>query len=93
MTIRSVIATVAFEKPPAAKPSRSRWLPDDLENPSVSASNKKVIIQLFGNFSQNNKIYPKFDLSRYNHYGLKLKTYMPPVKKELVSFRSSVVEK
>ena len=93
MTIRSVKATEALEKPPAIKTSRSRWLLDDHDKPRKSPSNKKVTTQLLGNISKNNKIYPKFDLPRYNHYGLKLKTYMPPVKKEFFSFLSSVVEK
>ena len=38
-----VKATDALEKPPAAKPLRSRWLPDDDPKPRVNAS----LTQLF----------------------------------------------
>ena len=34
----SVKATEALEKPPAAKPSRSRWLADDDTKPMVNTS-------------------------------------------------------
>ena len=39
-----VKATEALEKPPAAKPLRSRWLPDSEPGPRVNAS----LIQLSG---------------------------------------------
>ena len=38
MTSPSVKATEALEKPPAAKPLRSRWNPDDDPKPRVNAS-------------------------------------------------------
>ena len=37
-----VKATDALEKPPAAKPLRSRWIPDDNPKPRVNAIDKKV---------------------------------------------------
>ena len=40
MTSPSVEATKALEKPPAAKPLRSRWFPDDEPKPRVNASYK-----------------------------------------------------
>ena len=39
----TVKATDALEKPPAAKPLRSRWIPDDDPKPRVNAN----LIQLF----------------------------------------------
>ena len=44
MTSLSVKATDALEKSPAAKPLRSRWLPDDDPKPRVNASYKRVPI-------------------------------------------------
>ena len=38
MTNSPVKATEALEKPPAAKPLRSRWIPDDDPKPRVNAS-------------------------------------------------------
>ena len=46
MTSPPVKATEALEKPPAAKPLRSRWLPDDDPKPRVNASYKKMERQL-----------------------------------------------
>ena len=37
-----VKATDALEKPPAAKPLRSRWIPEDDPKPRVNTSYKKV---------------------------------------------------
>ena len=37
-----VKATDALEKPPAAKPLRSRWIPDDDPKPRVNTGCKKV---------------------------------------------------
>lgn len=37
-----VKATDALEKPPAAKPLRSRWIPDDDPKPRVNTSYKTV---------------------------------------------------
>ena len=38
----SVKATEALERPPAAKPLRSRWLSDDDPKPRATTSYKKV---------------------------------------------------
>ena len=40
-----VKATDALEKPPAAKPLRSRWLPDDDPKPRVNTHYNKVPIE------------------------------------------------
>ena len=42
MTSPPVKATEAVEKPPDAKPLRSRWLPDDDPKPRVNTSYRKV---------------------------------------------------
>ena len=42
MTSPPVKATDALEKPPAAKPLRSRWVPDDDPKPRVNTSYKTV---------------------------------------------------
>ena len=47
MTSPSVKATKALEKSPAAKPLRSRWLPDDDPKPRVNGSRKKVPRQFY----------------------------------------------
>ncbi len=47
MTSPSVKATAALEKPPAAKPLRSRWFPEDDAKPRVNTSYKKVPRQFF----------------------------------------------
>ena len=41
MTSLFVKATKALEKPPTAKPLRSRWLSDDDPKPKVNTSYKK----------------------------------------------------
>ena len=43
MTSPPVKATEALEKPPAAKPLRSRWLPDDDPKPRVNVGYKIVL--------------------------------------------------
>ena len=43
MTSPSVEAKKAIKKPPAAKPLRSRWIPDDGPTPRVNASYKIVL--------------------------------------------------
>ena len=43
MTSPPVKATDALEKPPAAKPLRSRWLPDDDPKPRINVSYKIVL--------------------------------------------------
>jgi len=48
MTSPSVKATETLEKPPAAKPSRSRSIPDDDPKPRVNTSYKKVPRQFIG---------------------------------------------
>ena len=48
MTSPSVKATETLEKPPAAKPLRSRWIPDDDPKPRVNTSYKKVPRQFIG---------------------------------------------
>ena len=93
MTSPSVKATETLEKPPATKPLRSKWIPDDVPKPSVNVSYSKVRRQFIERHPNNNKTYPKFDYRRCNHYGLKLRTYMPPVKKSPFSFLRSAVEK
>ena len=40
-----VKATKALEKPPAAKPLRSRWLPDDDPSSRVNVNYRKVLKQ------------------------------------------------
>ena len=40
-----VKATEALEKPPAAKPLRSRWLPNDDPKPRVNVNYRKVLKQ------------------------------------------------
>ena len=42
MTSPPVKATDALEKPPAAKPLRSRWIPDDDPKPRVNVNYRKV---------------------------------------------------
>ena len=42
MTYPSVKAKEALEKPPAAKPLRSKWIPEDYLKPRVNTSYKKV---------------------------------------------------
>ena len=42
MTNPPVKATDALEKPPAAKPLHSRWIPEDDPKPGVNTSYKKV---------------------------------------------------
>ena len=42
MTNPPVKATEALEKPPAAKPLPSRWIPDDDAKPRVNTSYRKV---------------------------------------------------
>ena len=44
MTSPSVKATEALEKPPAAKPLRSRWLPDDDPKTRVNVCYTNVLI-------------------------------------------------
>ena len=45
MTSPPVKATKALEKPPAAKPLRSRWLPDDDPKPRVNTHYNKVLME------------------------------------------------
>ena len=40
-----VKATDALEKPPVAKPLRSRWIPDDDPKPRVNVNYRKVLKQ------------------------------------------------
>ena len=43
LTIKPPVkVTEALEKPPAAKPLRSRWIPEDDAKPRVNTSYKKV---------------------------------------------------
>ena len=42
MTSPPVKATDALEKPPAAKPLRSRWIPEDDPKPKLNASYNKL---------------------------------------------------
>ena len=45
MTSRPVKATEALEKPPAAKPFSSRWIPDEDPKPRVNVNYRKVLKQ------------------------------------------------
>ena len=55
MTNPPVKATEALEKPPAAKPLRSRWIPDGDPMPRVNTSYKKVPRQFV---SKRTRKYP-----------------------------------
>ena len=47
MTSPPVKATDALEKPPTAKPLRSRWIPEDDPKPRVNVNYSKVPRQFY----------------------------------------------
>jgi hypothetical protein len=53
MTSPTVKATMALEKPPAEKPSRSTWIPDEDNKLRVNVSYKKVPRQFMDGRPEN----------------------------------------